>query len=76
MAKKSEITRCSGCGKEVQAGAKDIIRIAAGDLTQKGAFKEKEQLYVLHRSPCFNLTFNSPDTIMDEVRRADESVGG
>lgn len=76
MTKKSESSaRCSGCGKELKA-TDDIVRIAAGSLNKKGVFKEKAELYILHRSPCFNLTFNSPDTIMDEVRRLDESVGG
>ena len=74
MAEKSETIRCSGCGESLKS-SDEVVRIASGVL-RKGVFKEKKELYVLHKSPCFNLTFNSPDTTMDEVRRLDESVSG
>ena len=60
-------------GEELNVGVDDIIEIASGSITSKG-FKAKKVLYSLHRSPCFNLAFNSTDTIMDEICRLDASV--
>lgn len=74
MAEKTESMRCSGCGETLKAGD-DVVRIAVGTI-KKNEFKEKSQWGILHQSPCFNRAIDSPDAVMDEVRRLSESVGG
>jgi hypothetical protein len=74
MAEKSESIRCSGCGEVLKAGD-EVVRIEVGTL-KKRSFKAKKVWGLLHKSPCFNRAIDSPDAVMDEVRRLTESVSG
>jgi DNA-directed RNA polymerase subunit N (RpoN/RPB10) len=62
----SEI-RCIGCGKVIADG-EETVRIEIGTTT-KGKFKPVKEWGLLHRSPCFNRSIDSPEAVLDEIRR-------
>lgn len=58
--------RCIGCGKPVEPG-QAACQILFGRMGE-GEFEEERPYGILHR-PCFNRTIESPDSVMDEIRR-------
>lgn len=58
--------RCAVCGDVIRASDK-VYRISKGSLKQDG-WTEKGQWGYIHR-PCFALATQSPDALMDELKR-------
>jgi hypothetical protein len=64
------IIRCSGCGKPLDLEGKTaqkVVRIMNGKL-KNGLYVEGKEWGVLHEA-CFNRSIDSPDAVLDEVRR-------
>lgn len=63
--------RCSGCGKPLDLTegktAQKVVRITNGKL-KNGVYVEGKEWGVLHEA-CFNRSIDSPDAVLDEVRR-------
>jgi hypothetical protein len=75
MAHAVDTNRCSGCGKPLEQGldgkpakpSDDYVRIAQGRV-KNGRFSEGKPWGVLHGT-CFNRSIDSPDAVLEEVRR-------
>lgn len=74
MSNSDNTPRCAGCGKTIEVGpdgkATDkgpkVARIAFG--RYKEDFVEQKEWGYLHET-CFNRSVDSPDAVMEEVRR-------
>jgi hypothetical protein len=60
------VTRCIGCGKEIEDGEK-VYRILKGGM-RGGEFDERSEYGDLHES-CFHRSVESPRSVLEEVRR-------
>ena len=70
----NDTNRCSGCGKPLDQGpdgkpatGQKVVRIAVGK-RKSGEFVETKEWGELHEA-CFNRAIDSPDAVLDEVRR-------
>ncbi len=74
MSQSDNPTRCAGCGKSIEVGpdgkvstnGPKVMRIAVGRF--KTDFTEAKEWGYLHES-CFNRSIDSPDAVMEEVRK-------
>lgn len=69
MAANDTHPRCSGCGKPLDEGktSSRVMRIAQGKM-KNGVYVEGKEWGVLHEA-CFHRSIDSPDAVLDEVRR-------
>jgi hypothetical protein len=63
----SDILRCVGCGKPIEAGTQ-TYRITTGKTTEGQGFDEKKEFGRMHQ-PCFEQSVDSPQLAMARIKR-------
>lgn len=61
------VTRCNGCGKPIENN-EGVKRVVSGIVKGKSV-KEEKEWGVFHAS-CFNRSFDHPDAVFEEMKRA------